>query len=233
MQQGRGKNIIGFRNFFMFWRGRGYKNLNTDEIIPIKFINADKDIVTKDDFELMNDVLSKSYYGDLVRKLVLNILWDTGIRLSELMDIKISDIRDQDKKGLRTAKVRTRKTMRYNLIVWGKETNELLNIYLGIRICMEGIESDYLLINPKTKRRYTHKSIQRWIKEISELAGIDKNLTPHSLRHGKANEILEQGGTVRDVSAILRHVSPNSSFNYLRLSEKRYMQTAAKFLQVV
>ena len=96
---------------------------------------------------------------------------------------------------------------------------------------MEDVGSDFLLINKKTKTRFTPKSIQRWVKETRQLAGIDKNITPHSFRHGKANEILEQGGTVRDVSAILRHISPNSSFNYLQLSQKRYIQTASKFLQ--
>jgi len=220
------------RNFFWFWNGRGFENLNHEEIIPIKFVNADKDIVNKDDMEDMNDVLEERYYSDLQRKLVLNLLWDTGIRLSELLDIKLSDIKEQDQDKLRTAKVRTRKTMRYNLIAWGSKTNDLLNQYLGLRLCMEDVESDYLFINRKSKVRFTPKSVQRWVKETRELAGIDKNITPHSFRHGKANEILEQGGTVRDVSAILRHVSPNSSFNYLRLSQKRYLQTASKFLQV-
>ena len=220
------------KNFFWFWKGRGFQNLNPKEIIPVKFVNADKDIVTKDDMEEMNEVLDQRYVSDLIRKLVLNMLWDTGVRLSELLDIKLSDICEQDKKGLRSAKVRTRKTMRYNLIAWGSNTNELLNTYLGLRLCMDNIESDYLFINEKTNKRYTAKSIQRWVREIAILAGIDKKITPHSFRHGKANEILEQGGTVRDVSAILRHVSPNSSFNYLRLSQKRYLQTASKFLQV-
>lgn len=220
------------KNFFWFWKGRGYKNLNPEEIIPIKFINAEKDIVTKEDMEDMNTVLDERYDGDLQRKLVLNLLWDTGIRISELLDIKISDLQEEGKNRLRTAKVRTRKTMRYNLIAWGSKTNDLLNQYLGLRICMEDVASDNLFINKKTKATFTPKSIQRWVKETRQLAGIDKNITPHSFRHGKANEILEQGGTVRDVSAILRHVSPNSSFNYLQLSQSRYLQTASKFLQL-
>lgn len=219
------------KNFFWFWKGRGFDNLNPKEIIPIKFINAEKDIVTKSDIDDMNDVLDQRYYSDLQRKLVLNLLWDTGIRISELLDIKLSNINEVGNDGFRTAKVRTRKTMRYNLIGWGSNTNNLLNTYLGLRLCMEDVQSDFLFINRKTKVRFTPKSIQRWVKETRELAGIDKNITPHSFRHGKANEILEQGGTVRDVGAILRHVSPNSSFNYLQLSQKRYIQTASKFLQ--
>lgn len=218
------------KNFFWFWHGRGKTNLNPKEIIPIKFISADKDIVTREDFEDMNLALDERYGDDLIKKLILNLIWDTGMRISELLDIKLGDIGQQGNKGIRSAKVRSRKTMRYNLVVWGSNTNELLNLYLGIRLCME-VNSDKLFINPKTKKSYTSRSLQRWIKDICELAMIIKNITPHSFRHGKANDILEQGGTVRDVSAVLRHIRPESSFHYLQLSNTRYLETAGKFLK--
>ena len=217
------------RNFFYFWHGRRETHFNPKEIIPIRFINADKAIVTRDDFDDMNDLLSVDTLSDLQKKLVLNLLWDTGMRISELCDITLDSIGSQKLNGLRTARVRTRKSMRYNLVVWGIETNDLLNRYLGIRLCMNTPEST-LLINPKTKKGFTTRTMQRWIKELSELAMIDKIITPHSFRHGKANDILEQGGNVRDVSAILRHVNPSASFHYMQLSAKRYEDVAGKYL---
>jgi len=217
------------KNFFSFWHGRRETSFNPKEIIPIRFFSADKDIVTKDDFEDMNDLLETNYLPDLQKKLVLNLLWDTGMRVSELCDLKLSSISEQGSNGLRTAKVRTRKSMRYNLVVWGKKSNELLNTFLGIRLCMES-DSDMLLINRKTGKPFTSRSIQRWIHQLSDLAMLDKKITPHSFRHGKANYILDQGGSVRDVSAILRHVKPESSFHYLQLSTKRYEQVAEKYL---
>lgn len=220
------------RNFFWFWHGRGKVHFNPKEIIPVRFINADKDMVTQSDFEDMNLVLEEGFYADLIKKLVLHLLWDTGMRVSELLELNLSSISEQGSDGLRTAKVRSRKSMRYNLVVWGKQTNRLLNNYLGLRLCI-ATQSDVLLINPKTKRAYTAKSIQRWIKAICHLASINKNITPHSFRHGKANYILDQGGSVRDVSAILRHVKPESSFHYMQLSTKRYQETARKYLQTV
>lgn len=108
------------KNFFWFWHGRQETKLNPKEIIPIKFINADKDIVLVSDFEDMTDLLDERFYSQLQKKLVLHLLWDTGMRVSEPMDIKLKDIGSKGKNNLRTAKVRTRKTMRYNLVVWGK-----------------------------------------------------------------------------------------------------------------
>lgn len=218
------------KNFFVYWNRLHAVKLNPENIKRKKFISPEKPIVDASDFEDMNLTLDERYFNDLEKKLVIHLLWDTGMRVSELLDIKLKDISEQKSNGLRTAKILTRKTMRYNLVVWGSDTNRLLNNYLGLRLCM-AVSSEYLLINPKTEKPYTVKSIQRWVKQISEDAMLDKKITPHSFRHGKANDILEQGGTVRDVSAILRHVSPESSFKYLQLSETRYLQTASKYLK--
>lgn len=234
LEQGYSLNTIAYsarvlKNFFWFWHGRGKTRFNPKEIIPIRYVSADKDIVTINDLEDMSDLLDKNILSELQKKLVIHLLWDTGMRLSELLDIKISDINDQGKDGLRTAKVRTRKSMRYNLVIWGSETNDLLNRYLGMRVCVDS-ETDHLLINPKTKKVFTPRSIQRWINDISDLAMLDKKITPHSFRHGKANYILDQGGSVRDVSALLRHVKPESSFQYMQLSKKRYEDVARRYL---
>jgi len=218
------------KNFFYFWHGRRETNFNPKEIIPIRFISADKDIVTFDDFEDMNDLLDERYLSDLQKKLVLNLLWDTGMRISELIELKLSSISSQGADGLRSAKVRSRKSMRYDLVVWGLDTNDLLNKYLGIRLCMK-TNTDDLFVNRKTGKPFTVRSLQRWIKDIAELASIDKDITPHSFRHGKANYILDQGGSVRDVSAILRHVKPESSFHYLQLSVEKYKIVASKYLK--
>ncbi len=217
------------KNFFWFWHGRGKTTFNPKEIIPIRYVSADKEMVTADDLEDMSSLLEVDNLADLQKKLVLHLLWDTGMRLSELLDIKISDINQQGSDGLRTAKVRTRKSMRYNLVIWGADTNELMSRYLGIRLCLE-TEFPNLLINPKTKKPFTPRSIQRWVNELADMAMLDKTITPHSFRHGKANFILDQGGSVRDVSAILRHVKPESSFQYMQLSQKRYKDVARKYL---
>ncbi|WP_335973206.1 tyrosine-type recombinase/integrase [Gaetbulibacter jejuensis] len=234
LEQNYSLNTIAYsarvlKNFFWFWHGRGKTSFNPKEIIPIRYVSADKDIVTAEDLSDMSDLLKVNNLQDLQKKLVIHILWDTGMRLSELLDIKISDINEQGIDGLRTAKVRTRKSMRYNLVIWGSVTNDLLNKYLGIRLCMD-TESNYLLVNPKTGKVFTPRSIQRWVNELSDLAMLDKNLTPHSFRHGKANFILDQGGSVRDVSALLRHVKPESSFQYMQLSKKRYEDVARRYL---
>jgi len=218
------------KNFIMFWNGRNETMLNPKEIIPIRYISADKDILTEGDFEDMCLALDEGYARDLLKKLVLHLLWDTGMRLSELCELKVSDLSNQPNKyGVRTAKVRTRKSMRYERVVWSKQTNDLLNTYLGIRLDMD-ISQDELLINLRTKKRVSHRSIQRWIKEVSELAMIDKQISPHHFRHCKAHRILDKTKNIRDVQAILRHVKLESSLQYLQLNESNYVNVAQQYL---
>lgn len=221
------------RNYFLFWQGRGKTKLNPKEIIPIRFINADKDVVEKEDFEEMTDLLDENYVDDLQKKLVLHLLWDTGMRISELLDLKLSDIGEKGESGLRTAKVKTRKTMRYNLVVWGASTDDLLIRYLSWRVQTDH-PSDKLFIATHKKyhkdKAIAPRTVQRWVKQLASDAMLDKNLTPHSFRHGKAHYMLDKGASAVDVQAVLRHRNLNSSLNYMQLNQKQYLKTTSKFL---
>jgi integrase/recombinase XerD len=218
------------RNFFDFWRGRGVSNINPKEIKRIRHVKKYKEVVTKDDFEEMIETLDERYYSDLVKKLAIHLLWDTGMRVSELCDLKLADLGGQKENGLRSAMIRTRKTMRYNLAVWGLETNRLLNIYLGLRLDME-VSHDYLFCSHRgAKNPITRRTIERWVKDTADQAMIDKAISPHSFRHGKAHHMLDQGANQRDIVAVLRHANPVSTFHYLSLNENRFLEVAGKYL---
>ncbi len=221
------------KNFFMFWHGRGESKVNHKEILTIRYVTPLKKIVTKEDFEAMSNSFDERHFDELAKKLVVHLLWDTGMRISELRDLNIADINKvHPQYGVRTANVRTRKTMRYNLVVWSKKTDALLNKYLGIRLCIDA-KTDALFITGRTEKatQVTVRTMERWIKSIVEETGLDKGITPHSFRHGKGHHILNsEGGNVRDIFAILRHVRPESSFHYLTLNQEQFLQTAVKYL---
>lgn len=218
------------KNFFSFWHGRRAINFSPKEIIPIRFISADREVVTEHDFEDMIEALSiEGTFDELQKKLIVRLLWDTGMRVSELCDMTLESISKKQENGLRSAKVRSRKSLRYNHVVWSKETDDLLIEYLGMRVCMD-TSSDALFIGNRLKKPITTRTVQRWIREICDFAMIDKELTPHSFRHGKAHSMLDNGATVRDVQAVLRHVNPNSSFHYMQVSESKFLNIAGQYL---
>lgn len=220
------------KNFIFFWQGRGQTSISAKEILPIKFVSPIKRVVSQEEFEQMSSSLSENNWSDLQKKLAIHLLWDTGMRISELKDLDLSKINNRHPEyGVRTAYVRTRKTMRYNVIVWSKRTDDLLNKYLGLRLCVN-TACDALFISGRNgnERRTNVKTLTRWIKYVCALNGLPETISPHSFRHGKAHHILNTNGNVRDIHVLLRHVSPESSFHYLTLNQNQYIQTAIKYL---
>ena len=65
---------------------------------------------------------------------------------------------------------------------------------------------------------------------MARMANLDKHITPHSFRHGKAHHVLNNGGHIEDVQKILRHRNLESSLHYIQLNPSKYMQLAAKYL---
>ena len=218
------------KNFFEYLRDCNISCLNPRQIRCVKYIQPDKDITTERIFKQMNQTLVEQNFEDLIKKLVIHLLYDTGMRVSELCELNISDIEETDIPGIRCATIRRRKSLRYNTVVWGTETNRLMNLYLGLRFCFDS-NNDALLVSRRNGgQRITTRSIQRWINDISIKSNIEKKITPHSFRHGKAHQVLNKSGNVRDVQAILGHVNPQSSFSYLSLNREGQIEVSGKYL---
>lgn len=219
------------RNFIEFWDGRKAVKINPKEIKPPKFLTPEQPVVELEDFELMSESLSDGYTAELQRKLAIHLLWDTGMRVSEMTDLKLSNLNQPSIDGVRSARIKTKKTDRYNLVLWSKETDELLTKYLGWRITQDH-PTDYLFIrtDKASNKGLTTKTIERWVKQLAKDTLLGKEITPHSFRHGKAHFILNNGGTAIDVQTVLRHKNLNSSLNYMRLNESKYIDRASRFL---
>lgn len=219
------------RNFLGFWQGRQQVNLNLKEIKPPKYLTPEQAVVSEEDFDLMSEHLDERYTDELQKKLAIHLLWDTGMRVSELTGLTLENLNPPNREGVRTATIRTRKTNQYNLVVWSKETDELLTKYLGWRLA-HFHPTDYVFVRTdrRSEKNISTRTIERWVKQLVKLHGLNEQITPHSFRHGKAHYILDNGGTAIDVQTVLRHKNFNSSLHYMRLNQTKYVQRASRFL---
>jgi site-specific recombinase XerD len=220
------------RNFFEFMQGRGERCIGSKEIRLMRHISPEKELISFEDMKKIDGVLNEHYNNELIKKLIIHMLWDTGIRVSELCNIQLEDIQDSGLENIRCARIQRRKSYRYDQIVWSTTTNDLLNKYLGLRLGMK-CDHDFLFVARGTRNHTTPitvRTVQRWVKEVMTSAEIDKNVSPHCFRHSKAHRVLDKSENIRDVQAILGHVSPESSIKYLHLNRKRYFETALKYL---
>ncbi len=220
---------IIIKNFFEFHKLQGVSCISPSIIkVPRATACSYQPIVKDECLRLLSEIDTSSFVG-LQRNIMVRILYETGIRVSELTDLNVSSINTSNKSAI----ISTKKTTQKRRIVWGSETNSLLCDFIKIRKSIN--TNPALFIGTKAggevSNRITTRSVQRTIKLLCEKAEIVSKITPHSFRHGKAHRILESGGNPKDVQAILGHVNPVSSFVYLQWNDMEFEKRARMFVE--
>lgn len=172
------------------------KSLNEKEVHNL--INAmDKDVGEK-------DISEYSEFLMLRNKVILALLYSSGLRVSELVTLHSDgvDLRD------RTLRIRG-KGEKDRIVLFDGETKVLLADYLSKR----GEDSDYLFVN-KSGNHLTPRYIQMMIKDYAVAAGIKKRVTPHILRHSFATHLLKNGVDIRAIQQLLGHANLSTTQIY-------------------
>ncbi len=215
------------KNFFIFYKKQGINCLDPFFIKIPKFTPHSHSAITFEEYDSMLSVLDENEFFTIQKKLIFRLLWETGIRVSELCGLDISDLDSKNPKAL----IVTKKNNKQRWIFWTQETHNLLLTYLGIRICLNQTAPLFIASSHNRRNRITTRTIQRWTKEVCFEAGITRKISPHSFRHAKAHRILDKGGTVKDVQFVLGHSenNPVSAFSYLRLNATEAEKRAVLF----
>src|SRR3989344_40852 len=161
------------------------------------------------------DVLTKEQVKTMIintdnprHKLIIEILYSSGLRLSELLDLKIEDIDF----GSSTIKVRHGKGSKDRITLISKNTAE------KIKTMLEG-HSGYVLNGRKGK--YSARSVQLVIDNAAKRAGIKQKVTPHMLRHSFATHLLESGVDIRYIQSLLGHERLATTQIYTRVAKNK------------
>lgn len=142
---------------------------------------------------------------------IVATLYSTGLRISELVDLKISDI---DSKNM-LLHVRQGKGGKDRQVQLSVELLEVLrNYYRSCRIKPK----DWLFPGRDEGVRMHTSTVQRYIHRLSKKAGIDKKITPHTFRHSFATHLLEDGTDLRTIQALLGHADIQTTEKYLHIA---------------
>ncbi len=131
----------------------------------------------------------------LRNKLILTLLYSTGLRVSELIKLQIRTIDYTE----RTIRVRG-KGEKDRIVLFDEATLDLIQEYLEKR----GVENELLFVNQRNNM-LTSRYIQLMIKEYASKANIKKKVTPHVLRHSFATHLLKNGVDIRAIQQLLGH----------------------------
>lgn len=143
-------------------------------------------------------------------RLIISLLYSSGLRVSELVNFKSTDLNLNE----RTGWVRKGKGGKDRLINLSANLVEQLQDFLSSK----GKENIYLFSKNKP---LTTRNIQKIIKGTKERAGINKKVTPHTLRHSFATHLLEDGVDIRLIQVLLGHSSLNTTQVYTHISSEQ------------
>ncbi|AFT81842.1 tyrosine recombinase XerD [Leuconostoc carnosum JB16] len=156
---------------------------------------------------------------------LLEVMYATGLRVSELVNLKMSDLH------LQLGLIQTiGKGDKERIIPIGDVASEWLEKYFsGSRLALlKERESDFVFLNDRGNQ-LTRQGVWKIIKKLVLEAGITKNVSPHTLRHSFATHILENGADLRIVQELLGHADISTTQIYTHISKKRLSEVYDNF----
>ena len=219
------RRLSSLRSFFRYLCRRGQLDLDPTEALATPKVQR-----KLPDFLELSEVESLLLAPDtttiigLRDRAILELLYSTGMRVSELLALDLSDIEWQNA----VVKVRG-KGKKERILPIGKIALETLDNYLARRHELGADEdSQAIFISQRGNRIPDAKSIRRRIEKYAAVAGIQKKITPHTLRHTFATHMLNAGADLRSVQELLGHVSLSTTQIYTHVTADRLKQVYEK-----
>lgn len=217
-----GRRLAAVRSFFRFLHREGYIKSN-----PAKVVSTPKRPKMLPKFLTVDDVFSliekPEGIGFMVArdKAILELLYSSGIRVSELSGLDMGDI------DLREGLVKVRgKGRKERIVPVGSKAIEAIRSYLVERMLLKKREKA-LFLN-RNGSRITERSIRRIVVKYARMVLIDGRIGPHTLRHTFATHLLQAGADLRTIQELLGHSSLSTTQKYTHLDVTHLMEVYDK-----
>lgn len=215
-----GRKISSLRTFYsyLYDENKIDKNIFKYISVPKKEKRLPKYVTNEEVNEIFKVPDISSPLGQRNR-LILELLYGGGLRVSELCNIKVRDI-DIDNKTIRILG----KGSKERIVFYGNTCKEILELYLsdGRNILLNKKNNDYLIIGAyKKDKPLTTRSVQLILNDVIEKTAINKKVTPHTLRHTFATHLLNEGCDILIVKELLGHSSLDTTGIYTHISNER------------
>lgn len=184
-----------------------YDEILSRNIVNLKSPKTSKKlpvVLTKEEVKRLIDSIKNRKH-----KLIVMLLYSSGLRLSELLNLKAGDLELDEKIGW----VRSGKGAKDRLFLLSNRLIEELKEYV-----QDKKEDDFVFTG--RNGRMTPRNVQKMIKKIARNTGIEKNVHPHVLRHCFATHLLESGENIRKIQLLLGHSNLNTTQLYLDISNE-------------
>ena len=212
--------LSGIRSFYTFLVLEDYLQDDPTELLPSPQIGEHlPEYLTVEEVDLLEGAIDLSKWEGHRNRAIIEVLFSCGLRVSELVNLKLSDVFEDEKfirvlgKGSKERLVPISAKALQELHFWYDDRNKM-NIKPG--------EEDYVFLN-RRGAHLTRTMILIFIKNAAIVAGIKKTISPHTLRHSFATALVRGGADLRVVQAMLGHedISTTEVYTHLDTSDLR------------
>ena len=214
------RRIAALRSFFQYLIDEGRIRENPSAgLKPPKVEKKAPTILSVEEVDrLLAQPNTKTLKG-LRDRAMLELLYATGIRVSELISLQLSDI------DLKRGYMVCRKEVRERWIPFGESANKALTVYLDHArdVFLKGVESSLLFTNV-SGTAMSRQGFWKILKKYAADAGIEGDITPHTLRHSFAMHLLQNGADLKNVQEMLGHSDISTTAVYTSIDIGRLRQ---------
>ena len=195
--------LSGIRSFYRYLVLDGYLDKDPTELLESPNLGEHlPEVLSTKEVDMIEDAINLEKWEGQRNKAIIEVLFSCGLRVSELVNLKLSDL-FLDEKFVRV----TGKGSKQRLVPISDTAIRELNLWFIDRDAMENIkpgEEDYVFLN-RRGHHLTRTMILIMVKQYARDAGIEKTISPHTFRHSFATALLEGGADLRAIQAMLGH----------------------------
>ncbi len=229
--------LIALRVFLKYLSKRDIKAISPDRIELARLSSHQLELITPAELNRILTAPKGDGLKELRDRAILEFLFSTGLRVGEICSLSRDINIDSDELSVRG------KGGKVRVVFISEEARKAVKSYLKARKDMaEGL---FVRLDPdktpkngqKENKRYTGKdhgsldrqSIERIVRHYATVAGVGKRVTPHTLRHLFATDLLTNGADIRSVQAMLGHANIMTTQIYTHVTDKQLRETHKKF----
>lgn len=206
--------VVVIRSFIKYLYARDRTSIRPERIEIPKVVDEEPNFLTPEEA----DKLVRAAHNVRNRAIILTLI-RSGLRVSELVSLRYDDIYE------RSIVVRCGKGGKARVTFIDRETEIAIKTYLqGQR------RREYLFIN-QSKHQMSRQMVFALVKQTAERAGIEKKVTPHTLRHTFATNLLQNGARIEDVQPMMGHKSIQTTRIYMHFTNDYLHQRYDEFVK--
>lgn len=216
--------MIALRAFLKYLMKRGVTSLAPERIELAKVPERSLDLISSVELERLLDAPEKDTLKGLRDRAILELLFSTGLRVSELCSLDTDIDLGRDELSVRG------KGEKVRVVFLSDSAKDAVKKYLAKRGDME--EALFIPVGKRgneEEKRLTSRSVERTVKGYAIKAGISKKVTPHVIRHSFATDLLGNGADLRSVQALLGHANISTTQIYTHVTDAHLREVHKKF----